>query len=320
MADSFEEIDYRLRPAKAVERRMMAESFLRLRQFGSVESYRYIGMGSVYFSDFSIFHEVCGFENMISIEDQQDATKQSRFRFNLPFGNIKLIFEHSNSALPGLSWQERSVVWLDYDGSLTTEVLTDVNYLANNLTSGSILALSVNASLNDDQRAGRSRFEVLIDRIGGRNKLPTPIDAQGNLPVDLYPMYREILSQELRDGLNNKNAGRSPGQMVEAEQIMFFRYKDGAPMLTLAWVFFDRGQQSQFLGCDFKSLNFYRNGEEAFKIAPPLLTSAEMRAVSRCDDLGLVESRDKLPFPSGQIAKFEALKRYWPYMRFAELA
>jgi hypothetical protein len=69
MANSFRKIDYRLRPAKAVERRMMAESFLRLRPFGSVETYRYVGMGSVYFADFSLFHAVCGFETMVSIED-----------------------------------------------------------------------------------------------------------------------------------------------------------------------------------------------------------------------------------------------------------
>ena len=68
MAKSFTKIDYRLRPAKAVERRMMAEAFLRLRPFGSVESYRYIGMGSVYFSDFLLFHGLCGFDPMSSLE------------------------------------------------------------------------------------------------------------------------------------------------------------------------------------------------------------------------------------------------------------
>ena len=54
MASSFTKIDYRLRPAKSVERRMMAESFLRLRPFGSVESYRYVGMGSVDLGFFSV--------------------------------------------------------------------------------------------------------------------------------------------------------------------------------------------------------------------------------------------------------------------------
>jgi hypothetical protein len=56
----------------------MAEAFLRLRSFASVDTYRYIGLGSVYFADFSIFHSVCGFSDMISVEDTSVATIQER--------------------------------------------------------------------------------------------------------------------------------------------------------------------------------------------------------------------------------------------------
>src|SRR5580658_3613252 len=118
MANSFRKIDYRLRPAKAVERRMMAETFMRLRSFASLESYRYVGMGSVYFSDFSLFHTMCGFDPMVSLEETDDATEQNRFKMNVPLGNINVAFGHSNTTLPSLQWDLRSVVWLDYDGVL----------------------------------------------------------------------------------------------------------------------------------------------------------------------------------------------------------
>ena len=65
---SYDQINYYLRPSKHVERNMLAAAFMRLREFGSLEAYRYVGMGSVNFSDFVIFHRLLGVSPMISIE------------------------------------------------------------------------------------------------------------------------------------------------------------------------------------------------------------------------------------------------------------
>ena len=183
MANSFRKIDYRLRPAKAVERRMMAEAFLRLRPFGSIESYRYVGMGSVYFSDFSLFHGLCGFDPMISIEWTDDAKIQKRFE----------LFGHSNVTLPTLPWDLRSVVWLDYDGSLGKEVLTDVRYLAAKMQPGSFLAVSVNASLNDTDEGSKSSLQVLTDRLGSIGKIPSHVASAGAIKArEVAAVYREV--------------------------------------------------------------------------------------------------------------------------------
>ena len=72
-------LDYRLRPAKSIERKMLAESFRRLSQFGRVDLYRYVGFGSLYFSDFLLFHKLLGFKHMLSIEKSDDSNVQSRF-------------------------------------------------------------------------------------------------------------------------------------------------------------------------------------------------------------------------------------------------
>lgn len=73
MSGSFAKIDYQLRPAKTVERKMMAEVFCRLSVFAPLDQYRYVGLGSVYFADFFIFHAACGFGSMISIEHTEDS-------------------------------------------------------------------------------------------------------------------------------------------------------------------------------------------------------------------------------------------------------
>src|SRR2546421_725771 len=105
LKSSGEKIDYRLRPAKSIERKMFAEAFRKLSEFGRLDAYRYVGMGSFYFSDFILFHRLLGLRQMISIEGEDDPSKQERFTFNLPFSdkNINLIFDTVKSVLPALS-------------------------------------------------------------------------------------------------------------------------------------------------------------------------------------------------------------------------
>ncbi len=299
---------------------MMAEAFLRLRPFGSIESYRYVGMGSVYFSDFSLFHGLCGFDPMISIEWTDDAKIQKRFELNVPLGNIELLFGHSNVTLPTLPWDLRSVVWLDYDGSLGKEVLTDVRYLAAKMQPGSFLAVSVNASLNDTDEGSKSSLQVLTDRLGSIGKIPSHVASAGAIKArEVAAVYREILTQELLDGINDRNAGRPVGQKLCFEQVFFFRYEDGAPMLSLGWVIFDEGQRASYAQCSFHTLTFYKSGPDPFAISPPLLTSTELREVSRCDQDGKYRKIEELPLPPSEVDKFQKLRRYWPITSYAEM-
>ena len=77
---SYEQVNYTIRPAKCVERKMMCEAFSRLSVFGSLKTYRYIGFGSTYFTDFTLFHRALDMNNMVSIE--KDEEKAARFDFN----------------------------------------------------------------------------------------------------------------------------------------------------------------------------------------------------------------------------------------------
>jgi hypothetical protein len=320
MANSFRRIDYRFRPAKSVERRMMAEGFLQLRPFGAVESYRYVGMGSVYFTDFAVFHAICGFQSMTSIEDVDDKTVQARFRFNAPLGDMALRFEHSNIALPSLNWDLRSIVWMDYDGYLGKEVLTDLKYLATKLGSGSVLAVTVKAELDDDESGKQKPVEVLTRRLGGEEKLPSHLlNKQAVKPTEIPRLYREILTQELRDGLNDRNAGRPLGQLYAFEQIFFFKYADGAPMVTLGWIFFDEGQRQIFDQCGFGRSKWARTGDDPLHIDIPLITNAEVRALNRCGTGMLGQKIEDIPIPPSEVTKYEQVRRFWPMSAPPEL-
>ena len=139
---SFCDINYAIRPAKAVERKMMVEGFRRLELAWPLSTYRYIGMGSVYFADFQLFHQTLGLDDMISIE-REDQYKP-RFEFNRPFRCVKIKYGESSDVLAALSWEKRSLVWLDYDGKLEASVISDLQSIVQKVVSGSVVSVSVN--------------------------------------------------------------------------------------------------------------------------------------------------------------------------------
>lgn len=108
---SYEKINYSLRPAKNIERKMLCETLQRLSFIQKLEKYRYIGFGSTYFSDFNLLHRLLGISKMISIE--KDKKNKDRFEFNKPFSCIEMKFGSSNEVLPMLKWKEPSIVWVD---------------------------------------------------------------------------------------------------------------------------------------------------------------------------------------------------------------
>lgn len=321
MSGSFTRVNYRLRPAKGVERRMMADAFARLRPFGSVETYRYVGMGSVYFADFALFHKVCGLTNLVSIEDAPDEATQNRFKFNVPLGSIELKFGHSNVELPKLPWEDiRTICWLDYDYSLTRDVLVDIRFLAARLAPGSLLAVTVDTKLVEGESEGDSLLGRLVAQIGTEEKIPTPITAAKILKEpEVNSVLRTIMKQELREGVNERNAGKPKGQRITFDQIFNFEYRDGAPMLTVGWVVFEEGRRNQFLQCGFEELPFARSGDEPFVIAPPFLTPHEMREIDKCDELETYRASD-LPLPDDERKKYEGIRRYWPAGGYAEMS
>lgn len=141
MSNSGRKINYSVRPAKNVERKMMRDFFLRLSHFGRIEDYRYIGFGSKYFSDFIIFHRHLNISEMISIE--ADTNNRARYEFNKPYSNIRMEWGHSSEVLPKLAQSaKKTIYWLDYDGAFEPFMLQDAAIVAEGISSGVIPPIS----------------------------------------------------------------------------------------------------------------------------------------------------------------------------------
>jgi hypothetical protein len=189
---SYEAINYGLRPAKNIERKMLSEAFRRLTPFGKIESFRYVGFGSTYFSDFILFHKTLGIINMISIE--HDVEAKPRFEFNKPFSCITIEFGDSNDVLTKIPWDVRTIVWLDFDGRLTKSVLTDVRFFFSSAPTGSLGIFSVNANPDelDENEPRLDKLKKILE-----DKVPPSVKEDDLADWGTASVYRHIIQTKL---------------------------------------------------------------------------------------------------------------------------
>ncbi|MCF0072479.1 hypothetical protein LZD49_18500 [Dyadobacter sp. CY261] len=331
---SFRKINYRLRPAKTVERKMIVEAFRKLGAFSPVKDYQYVGFGSLYFVDFSLLHKNLGMTSMISIEKEQNA--KSRFEFNRPFSCIKILFDSASNVLPRLNYDQPTIIWLDYDGKLDSECLSDLNSVCTKIQPGSVLLLTVNvqpeglnldnsqdgASPNGSTASGRiheHRLKVLQDQVS-RSKVPARITGRELSLSGLPLVIREIMENEINTALENRN-GLLPGDnRLRFQQTFNILYNDGASMLTYGGIFLDKNTEPIFSSANFFELPFCTTSDQPYKINVPNLTVKETGLIdSKLHDLYDFTSsafiknvQDLKIIPDGDLQSYAQIYRFYP--------
>lgn len=310
---SFRKINYSLRPAKHAERKMMGELFRRLAAFGPLEEYRYVGLGSVWFADFSLYHRALGIADMVSIE--RATGSKARFEANRPF-NIQMKFMPTNQALPELDWTKRSIVWLDYDGVLNSDILLDARNAGGSCRSGSIIAISVNCGRAEEVNAAEGdptgptsleRFRVTF----GRGRVSNTVAEDDLLGRRFAKLSREMILAEIEDAVAQRNG--QGGIKSVFKPIISFSYKDDAPMTTIVGVLYNETENEKFENCHFTELDFLKEGSDLIDIQVPKLTIRELKYLE--NQLPLAEGRDlqlEGDIPPREASTFAKLYRYLP--------
>ncbi len=311
---SFEQIDYTIRPAKCIERKMIGEMLGHLRVFRPVSEYVYVGLGSTFFTDFVLYHKIFGIREMFSIE--KETGKQGRVDFNLPFRCVKTEYGNTTDVLPRLNWTEPAVVWLDYDDKIGAGVQDDVTFLARNLVSSSVLIVTTRAT-NLDFPAGSPpdlelRLELLRDALDGK----VPDDLKACHLSDIGRVIHRLTTSAIDQALSEENAARQDAIRIRAQQIMHFRYSDGVKMITVGWIFLDREDTYRYDRSRLTDLQFFRSGCDPFAIRPPRLTFKERKHLDR--QLPCV-SADCPDIPRRDIAEYARLYRYYPWFVDSEI-
>jgi len=313
MRGSFTRIDYSLRPAKHAERRMLAEIFRKLRPFQPVEDYTYIGLGSLWFSDFILFHRMLGIRRMVSIE--REVGSMERIKANRPFRSIKLDFRDSSVVLPELQWDSPYFVWLDYDDPLKMDILLDLQTVATRAKSGTALAVTVqcqrapDAEAADADASGPSALDRFRDRFG-RERVPEGISGE-----DLYGWrFAELSGRMLRSELEAALAVRNgeSDDPITIKPICDIEYEDGAKMRTVVGVFVSEADNDKFVDCEFERLDFVGTPGGSLRIRVPVLTMREIRQLEQRLPRSAEGEMKVGSIPPSHARRFADLYRYFP--------
>ena len=318
MPSSYEKINYALRPAKAIERKMLCDAFRRLSAFARVEAYRYIGFGSTYFSDFVLMHKSLRITNMMSIE--RDAEKRERFEFNCPFACVRMVFEESTDALANLTWDARTIIWLDYDYALQDGVLADTMLFCASARSGSVLVITVDAGSGGGShlpvaRLAKKRLAILRQRVG-ESKVPPEVTGKDLAGWGTAEVYRRIIDNEISETLQKRNATRDPGTKMLYKQLFYFHYADTAKMMTVGGLLYDEGDSNRVDYCSFEDLDFIRGGDDPYHIEVPILTYREIRHLDKQLPIEDSARLQAAAIPQEDLERYSREYRYFP--TFAE--
>lgn len=278
MTNSGRKINYAVRPAKNVERKMMRDFFLRLSHLGRLEDYRYVGFGSKYFSDFTLFHRHLNIPELISIE--ADIVNKERYEFNKPYSNIEMAWGRSTEVLPKIVHSpKKTIYWLDYDGQFEPYMLDDAAIVSERATSGSVFAVSFNCQAPTFKDGDPSSLQEALLKQVTKKHVPGSLDPRGwraNKAMAIF--LKNCLAEEIKGILNRRSlSANTDEERLSIEQKLFFTYSDGAPMATVVFLFVSDNQKRMVSGCRLGDLYFTRTGDEPFDITMPNLTIKEIR-------------------------------------------
>ncbi|MGL5825952.1 MAG: O-methyltransferase [Nocardioides sp.] len=288
-------LQYELRPTKAVQRRMIVHALTRLSFVERLDQYQYIGFGALEFIDFDLVHRTLGITAMTSIE--RDTMARERYEFNAPFDGVKVAMGDAHDVLPTIDWSRLTIAWLDYTEQLTRGIVTDVDVVARSMRPGSVLIVTVNA---EPARPRTTRAEKLEQQLGEFVPQGTTDETLGGW--GLATTQRGVLQAVADRAARDAHGGH-------VRQLFNFHYADRSRMLTWGGIVTSVGVSRVIETCRFEDLDFVRTGENACRLAVPVVTAREAAHVER--QLPRGATRPTVPgMPSQQVDDYVSIYRW----------
>jgi len=227
---SFDTVNYSLRTNKAIQRLIVFDALAELDRCLSLRESAFIGLGSIWFTDFVLAHKRLGIQDMLSME--KDPIGASRAEFNKPFRTVRVVEAPSSEVLDNLHEDELFgkkpwVVWLDYDYGPVASVRDDIQRVVVNAPPNTVLLVTVNVG-NKGVGSPSLREETLRGIYGNAVRHDAGADDFKDDRID----------QAIEFG--------RPGGFTPAFTVP---YRDSAPMLTVGGVLPAKGAVSTVRAC-----------------------------------------------------------------------
>lgn len=237
---SFDSVNYSLRPSKSIQRQLVFDGVRTLQGRIDLGRMIYVGLGSIWFTDFVLAHKHLGIEKMFSIE--ADEIGYARASFNAPFATIDVHSGLSDDILPEMladaALKDRPwFIWMDYDGPCSEGVIGDARNIIDGAPENSIFVLTFNAHEMSYGHAG-DRHERMRDLFG--DSVPDDL-AKRSLKGD---RFQETIARLTADFLLSYTAeiAREGGFLPSFRLI----YKDTSPMVSVGGILTSAENRSAF--------------------------------------------------------------------------
>ena len=302
-------VQYDLRPAKQVERRMLVDAFQRLIQAGfRIRDYRYVGFGSLHFIDFIIFHKLLGINDMLSIEYDQDLEK--RVKYNSPFECIDIIIDSATNVIPTLSPDDKHILWLDYDGPVAEDVINDVYLAGSQLSRGSIILITVDVEPPVKDTPNLETTMEYFKKIAGRYLGIVSINDFAE--SKLYRISKKVIINALKEGM----AGR---RNIIFHPLFYFVYADGHSMMTVGGIIGGNEEKLQLKSVNTQGAFYFRRNinQEPYEINVPIFTRRERHLMDSAMPCSISWQPEEFTVRPEDINAYREIYRFLP--AYAEL-
>ena len=226
---SFDVVNYSLRPSKSIQRQIIFDgiNILQTRLGLDLSQFIYIGLGSIWFTDFVMAHKLLGIKDMISMEE--DCIGYRRALFNAPYATVNVRKGSSSTTLPKLFddkdiSQRPWLIWLDYDREFGELLQEDTRDVIERAPGNTIFLITFNG--NDSKYGKPKARPERLRRLFG-DLVPDDLSKE----ECKTPLMQEILAGFAIDSMQSvaSNSMRRGG-FIPAFRIL---YKDGADMVTV---------------------------------------------------------------------------------------
>jgi hypothetical protein len=292
---SYDTVNYGVRTSKQLERRIFLEVLHRLGRVGLfVSDYNYIGLGSVFYIDFMLFHRYLYIDRMECVENTDIPNRMSYNQpFPPPYLNVRMC--DVSDMLQNLSRDQKYLVWLDYDTPLDAGKLEDIDGVISNVGIGSVLIVTVDAKT----RLPKVKYGEKVSRADLESRYCAQLEksigkfvAGGVQPTHIYSQAHPRLSAEaVLSRIARSMASRPSLKFV---QLFNYEYSDGATMLTVGGVVGEPNLRDRLQAEGVMKLPYINETSVPISITVPPITAREKSWVEQ--HVGIEVDKKDWPF------------------------
>jgi hypothetical protein len=235
---SYEKINYILRPRKQIERKIMVEilSNVSRKLTLDISKYQYIGMGSIYYYDFMLFHKYLNIKNMISIDN---GYCKKRFEFNIPYDFVEFKNMETTNFLNTYKPSKNSIFWFDYDGkliivdkqenscSINPSIINDLSLITKKALENDFFIISINSTIPKNVNQSFKEKKIFIERLSKYLS-----DTYKDPKMIVFNNHFKVIQNLILNVIKNNEEFSD----LKFKKLFSFCYNDGSPMYTLGGI------------------------------------------------------------------------------------